>query len=92
MTYLGTVTSQGQISIPAALRQKYDFVKNKTIVFRDDGEKISLEPVKDLLEQGGSLKTNKKISSRKIREAFGMYLATRHLRPGNFPFAHISPK
>lgn len=93
MTYLGTVTSQGQISIPAPLRHKYNIVKNKTIVFHDSNDgKILMEPVKDLLELGGSLKTNKKISSRKIKEAFGMGMATRHLQPGNFPFPHISPK
>lgn len=92
MTYLVTVTSQGQISIPADLRKKYDLSKNRTLILRDsEAGEISVKPIPDLLDLRGSLKTRKKVSSRQIREAFGNYLATRHIKRGNFPFPHVSP-
>jgi len=93
MSYTVTVTSQGQISIPAELRRKYSLVGGKSLILRDtpDGQiNVTLAP--DLLELGGTFKTKNRISFKKAREAYGNYLATRHLKRGNFPFPHVSPK
>lgn len=40
---------------------------------------IFIQPVKDIDELQGIFKTKKKIPFKKIREAFGDYLARRHL-------------
>ena len=76
MLYTVSITSQGQISIPIDLRRKFglDKIKRATVTERE-GE-IIIKPVKDLLELGGSFKTNKKpLTSEQIHEAFGEYLA-----------------
>lgn len=58
MTYSVSITSQGQISIPAKIRRKLGLY-NKALVSENQG-KLVIEPVKDFLELAGSLKTNKK--------------------------------
>lgn len=49
-------------------------MKKKKIVFVASN-KIVVEPIRDFLEMGGDLQTPLKISPKKIREAFGDYLA-----------------
>ena len=79
MMHYVNVTSQGQITIPAKLRRKFAFDKTRKAAIRDSDNGIIIEPVKDILELEGVFKTNKRIPFRKIREAFGEYLARRHL-------------
>lgn len=77
MRFTVSITSQGQISIPAKLRRSLNLsTSGKAVVSASNG-KIVVEPVKDLLLLRGSLKTKKKISSQKIREDFVKYLAKR---------------
>lgn len=60
MTYLVSITSQGQISIPAKIRRELGLSKNsKAIVSKEKG-RVVIEPIKDLLSMKGSLKSNKK--------------------------------
>jgi AbrB family looped-hinge helix DNA binding protein len=55
MTYTVSITSQGQISIPAKIRRELGLAKNsRAIVSLRQGE-IIVKPVKDFLELGGSL-------------------------------------
>lgn len=75
MIYTVTVTSQGQISIPAKIRRELGLDKTKQALVSLENKKIIIEPIKDLLELKGSLKTNIKATSHQIREAFGEYLA-----------------
>ncbi len=74
MTYLATITSQGQISIPVKLRRKFGLDQKSVLVSEEDG-KIIIEPIKDFLELGGSLKTAIKATPTQVRQAFGDYLA-----------------
>lgn len=69
MTFTVSITSQGQLSIPAKIRKELGFSKqNKAIVSVSDG-KLILEPVSDLLELAGSLKTTKKaLSNQELGE------------------------
>ncbi len=60
MVYTVSITSQGQISIPASLRRKLGLNKGGQATVSEERGKILIEPVKDFLELGGSLKTNKK--------------------------------
>ncbi len=75
MTYTVSITSQGQISIPAPLRRKLGLNKKSKAVVSEKGGEVVIRPVKDFLELKGSLKTDKKPSPKQIREAFENYLA-----------------
>ena len=67
MVYTVSITSQGQISIPAKLRRKLGLEKpGKAIVTEKNGE-IILRPVKDFLEMGGSLQ-NKAIKNKSMEQ------------------------
>lgn len=76
MTYTVSVTSQGQISIPAKIRRELGLSKNsKAIVSVKEGE-ILVRPVKDFLELRGSIKTNKKpLSNEELHEIFAQEMA-----------------
>ncbi len=75
MVYTVSITSQGQISIPAKLRRELGLGSGKRALVSVEGERLIIEPVADLLDLKGSLKTNIKATPRQIREAFGQYLA-----------------
>lgn len=92
MTYVVKVTSQGQISIPAPIRKKHQMDKNPNLIVEDKGvEGIVVKVVPDIMSLAGIFKTKKKFTHQQERAAFRNYLATRHLRKGNFPFPHKSP-
>ena len=65
MTYTVSITSQGQISIPAPLRRKLGLDKNKKALVREENGELVVKPVKDFMELAGSLsqyaKKNKSI-------------------------------
>lgn len=75
MTYVVSITSQGQISIPAKLRRELGLHNGKKALVSVEDKKLIVEPVKDFLELRGSLKTDIKATPGQIREAFGEYLA-----------------
>lgn len=78
MTYTATITSQGQVSIPADLRKKYRLDKNRYLIFRDnDGRGITMNLVPDLLTLAGSLKTKKRLSIKQEKEIFAKAFAAR---------------
>jgi AbrB family looped-hinge helix DNA binding protein len=80
MAYTVTITSQGQISIPVHLRRKLGLdITKKALVTEKDG-KILIEPIKDLLELKGSLKTRISGSPIRIRQAFENYTAQKKSR------------
>ena len=60
MNYTVSITSQGQLSIPAQIRRELGFnIARKGMVTVQNG-KVIIEPIKDLLELKGSLYTAKK--------------------------------
>lgn len=65
MTFTVTITSQGQISIPAKLRRKLGLDKSKKALISEKNGELIVKPVKDFLELSGSLsqyaKKNKSI-------------------------------
>lgn len=68
------------MSVPVALRRQFGFDKTKKALVYVKDDKIIVEPVKDLLELGGSLKTTKKPLSRaKLRKLFGESLVAHAL-------------
>lgn len=78
MSHIVSITSQGQITIPAKLRRNLGLKKKGRALVRSEEGKIIIEPVKDILELAGSLNylTNKKrYNPRKAREMFERHLA-----------------
>lgn len=79
MTYTVTITSQGQISIPAKIRRKLGLDKTRQALIREEGGKVIVEPVKDFLELAGSLKEyakgKKPLSNDELHEAFAKGMA-----------------
>lgn len=55
MIYTATVTSQGQITIPAKFRKILNLNKRGKVFVSLDNERILLEPVSDFMALGGSL-------------------------------------
>lgn len=78
VNYIVSITRQGQISIPAALRREYGLDNfRKAIVSSTKEGKFIIEPFPDLLSLKGVVKTKKKISPKQIREEFEKYLSSR---------------
>lgn len=75
MTNIVSITSQGQISIPAKIRRRLGLSKMGKAVVSVQKGKVIVEPIADLLTLGGSLKTVKRPTPTKIRKAFEDYLA-----------------
>lgn len=75
MTYTVSITSQGQISIPAKIRRQLGLNKTMRAVVSSQGGKVIIEPVKDILELAGSFKTKIKASPKQVRTGFEKYLA-----------------
>ena len=71
MNYIVSITSQGQISIPVDIRRALGFDKQRKAVVRQEGEKLVVEPVKDLLELQGVFK-HKAIKGKSIDEIMKM--------------------
>lgn len=53
MTYTLTVTSQGQVTIPAELRRLWNLMKRGQITITLQGKKAVVEPARDLLDYVG---------------------------------------
>ena len=53
MTYTVSITSQGQINIPAKIRQELGFSKRKKALVSVENGKMVIEPVKDFIELRG---------------------------------------
>lgn len=67
MQQIVSITSQGQITIPAALRKKLALhIYNKALIRREKN-KIIVEPVPDILSLGGILE-DKIVRRKKIEE------------------------
>lgn len=82
MTYVVSVTSQGQISIPAPLRRKFNLGTVKKLIVSDMGDSIMLKPEPDITFLRGILKTDKKIDVNKAiaqaRDEWAHHLAVKY--------------
>jgi AbrB family looped-hinge helix DNA binding protein len=70
MIYTATITSQGQVTIPAPVRDFLDLSKSKRVNFVVKDKQIFIEPEPDILSLRGVFKTKKKIPFWKARKAF----------------------
>lgn len=67
MNYLVSITSQGQISIPAPIRRELGLLTKKKVLVTTDGKKVLVEPVEDIFALKGFLK-DKAIKGKSIDE------------------------
>lgn len=81
MTYTVTITSQGQISIPAPLRKKYKMDENRYAVMRDEPNgTIVLKPMQDILSLQGAFKTTKRLTRKQEDQAFTKGMVESHMK------------
>lgn len=71
-----TVTPQGQISIPAPLRRKFNLHKNRHLVVTSSNSKIELSPTPDVSSLRGVFASKKRLPFSKTRAEFETALAT----------------
>ena len=62
-----TITSQGQITIPAKFRKKYRLDKNRKSIIREDQNKLVIEPAPDIMSLAGIFK-DRAIKGKSIGE------------------------
>ena len=67
MVYTVSITSQGQISIPAKFRKELGLEERKKALIKRVGDKLVVEPIEDFLQLKGSLK-HKAIKGKSIQE------------------------
>ena len=70
MFYPVTITSQGQITIPAKLRRELDLDKTKRLILKVEDQKLIAEKEPDILALRGVFKTKKRIRFWQARKAF----------------------
>lgn len=86
MQQLVSITSQGQISIPAEIRRNLKLDKYKKALVKQEGERVIVEPVSDFMALEGSLH-HKAIKGKSIdeiikleEEAIGKAIGERYKR------------
>ncbi len=67
MTFTATITSQGQITIPAKIRKGMGFKKRQRVIFTLKNNYVVLEPEPDIMQLSGSL-NNYAIKNKSIDE------------------------
>ncbi len=81
MSYTVSITSQGQISIPAKIRQELGLSKRKKALVSIENGKVIIEPVREFLELAGSLKTDKKpLSNQELHDFVGSTIAQEYAK------------
>lgn len=76
MSYTVSITSQGQISIPAQIRKQLGLSKNSKAIVSVKGGEMFVKPVKDFLALKGSIKTKKKpLTNAEMHNLFAKELA-----------------
>ncbi|OGD79851.1 hypothetical protein A2368_04710 [Candidatus Collierbacteria bacterium RIFOXYB1_FULL_49_13] len=74
MTYLVSITSQGQLSIPVKVRRQLGLTKPGKAIINVHDDHFTVEPVRDILSLKGILR-GKKADMKAIRQGFEQYLA-----------------
>ncbi len=67
MTYTVSITSQGQISIPAKFRRELGLEGGKKALVKKEGERLMIESIPDIFSLKGSLK-HKALKGKNIDE------------------------
>lgn len=64
MSQITTITTQGQVTIPLAIRKILGLKPKDKVAFKNERGKIYIEPAENFLEMKGSIKSKTKYSDR----------------------------
>ncbi|MGB9706737.1 MAG: AbrB/MazE/SpoVT family DNA-binding domain-containing protein [Microgenomates group bacterium] len=67
MSYLVSITSQGQISIPAEIRRELGLLEKRKALVKREGKRVIIEPAEDIFSLAGAFK-HKAIKGKTIQE------------------------
>lgn len=70
MTYFVSITPQGQMSVPVAIRRQLGIRTGEQVTVRVQDKRMIVEPIQDILSFRGIFKTKKKIPFSVTRKAF----------------------
>ena len=71
-----SITSQGQISIPAKMRRELGLNERKQAFVSIEKGNVVVKPIKNLLELRGSIKTNKKpLTNKELHDIVAQAMA-----------------
>lgn len=71
MSFIVSITSQGQISIPAKIRRELGLGKHKKALIKREGNKMIVEPAGDFLDLAGSFR-HKAIKGKSMADIIKM--------------------
>lgn len=81
MLYSSTVTTKGQATIPAPIRDKLGLKPGGKVIFEEQDQDIILKNQSRIIDElYGSLKTNIKWNKKKAYDAVGKMLAQRYIK------------
>ena len=69
MTYTGSITSQGQLTVPKKLLKALGITDKVSVIIRKEGDTFKVEPVADFWSLGGSMKSDISLSDEELRAA-----------------------
>jgi len=69
MTYVATVTSKGQVTIPKEIRDELGLIPSSRIIFQSQGDEILVKPITNFLDLKGSVKGSRRYSDHKADQA-----------------------
>lgn len=69
-----SITSQGQLTIPVAIRQSFGIKGSAKAVIKRDGDVIIVEPRNDFWSLEGILASEIRLSDKQLREARKSFL------------------
>lgn len=81
MPYTVSITSQGQVTIPKAIRESLNINKNAKAIVIEKDNSVIIEPIDDIFTLKGSIKPKTRPEDfKKMRKAFIDYLSKRALK------------
>ncbi len=69
MEHVVTITSQGQLTIPKALRNLFGITGTTKVTIRAEKNQIVVEPKGDFWSLGGSLKSSVRLNDLELKNA-----------------------
>ncbi len=69
MQNIVTITRQGQVTIPRAVRKRFGLNGSAKALLHEDGDTITIRPRKNFWQLPGSLKGTVRLSNQQLRRA-----------------------
>jgi AbrB family looped-hinge helix DNA binding protein len=75
-----SITSKGQVTIPAYIREELALMPYDKVYFSIDEDKAIIKKAVDFFSMGGSVKTNKKFNIKAMTKTAQKYVGARYLK------------